>query len=481
MSGIARMPSTARLALALSMLPAAAEAHSFGRSYVLPVPLWMYQYGAMAALLLSFLVAAWFLSARKMEARAFRRFAVPGVANRLLLAPAVVAALRWICAGLLMLAILSGLIGTPDPYANFNTTFFWVVFVLIYAYAIAIFGDSYSELNPWRLLVPQRWTGRRPYPEHWSCGPALVLYMLFIWIELFGQLGPRGLSVGLIGYATIGLAWSWWWGLDAWLKHGEFFAVMFRLLSRIAPFERVQNQIHLRPPFVGLLDERCESLPVLLFVLFMLSSTTFDGLHQSVAWLRFFLQNLAQLWEPEQTRQHWALVKMAYAAHQSLVLVVSPFLYLLLYAACVYLAKLLTRSQRSLKSLCLDFGYSLLPIALAYHVTHYYTLAITQAPVTLRLLSDPFGFGWNLFGTASWFKRAILLDAGWIWHTQVALILGGHVVSVVLAHIVAVRIFPTKRQTLLSQLPMLALMMAYTLAGLWVLSLPLQAGSMMAP
>ena len=66
---------------------------------------------------------------------------------------------------------------------------------------------------------------------------------------------------------------------------------------------------------------------------------------------------------------------------------------------------------------------------------------------------------------------------GVIWHTQVLLMLGGHVVAVYLAHVVALRVFPSHRQGVVSQLPMLALMVAYTCLGLWVLSLPLASHS----
>ena len=42
---------------------------------------------------------------------------------------------------------------------------------------------------------------------------------------------------------------------------------------------------------------------------------------------------------------------------------------------------------------------SLVPIALAYAIAHYFSLFVLQGQVTRRLVSDPFGFGWDLFGT----------------------------------------------------------------------------------
>ena len=97
------------------------------------------------------------------------------------------------------------------------------------------------------------------------------------------------------------------------------------------------------------------------------------------------------------------------------------------------------------------------------------------------MMSDPFSLGWNLLGTNGSFRDPIILDAGTVWHTQVALILSGHIVSVYLAHVEALKVFPDRRYAALSQAPMLALMVLLTTAGLWILSLPIDAGQMVAP
>jgi hypothetical protein len=133
----------------------------------------------------------------------------------------------------------------------------------------------------------------------------------------------------------------------------------------------------------------------------------------------------------------------------------------------------MTHSARSIRDLALDFGYTLLPIAHVYNVTHYATLILTQGLKIVSLASDPFGFGWNLFGTAHSLRAPILPGMSFVWHSQVALIVLGHVAAVYCAHLVALRIFPTRRAAALSQLPMLLLMVAFTVAGLWILAQPL--------
>jgi hypothetical protein len=162
-----------------------------------------------------------------------------------------------------------------------------------------------------------------------------------------------------------------------------------------------------------------------------------------------------------------------YRAWDTAWLLAAPFVYFAAYVLTLSLARGLTRTQRPLRELLLDFAYTLLPIVLAYHVSHYFTLLLDQGPKILSLASDPFGYGWNLFGTAQRFRAAYLPDLTWVWHVQVLLILAGHVSSVLLAHQVALRVFATRRAAVLSQLPMLLLMVGFTVFGLWILAQPL--------
>ena len=99
----------------------------------------------------------------------------------------------------------------------------------------------------------------------------------------------------------------------------------------------------------------------------------------------------------------------------------------------------------------------------------------------MTMISDPFGVGWNLFGTATLYRPPLILLADQVWHTQVGLILFGHIVSVYLAHLQALKLFPKGRQGVWSQLPMLALMMLLTTVGLRILSLPIAAGQVQDP
>jgi hypothetical protein len=160
-------------------------------------------------------------------------------------------------------------------------------------------------------------------------------------------------------------------------------------------------------------------------------------------------------------------------AYQQVGLLVFPFIYLGIYLLALLWAKLVTGTVISLRAMTLDFCYSLIPIAFAYNFTHYYPFLLTQVRNVSSYIDDPFGLGWRLFKLRTSFNQPAL-EMDYIWHTQVAVILIGHVASVVLAHKVAMRIFTTRREIIIAQLPLLLLMVIYTMVGLWILSLSLQ-------
>ena len=487
------MPMNRALALAALtglLLPTPALAHSFGKLYNLPVPFWMYLYGAAAALAVSFLVVAYFVNEQTAVLNPRTREIGDTVWVRGLRRLRLLPALKLISVCGLLLCMATGFFGTRNSYANFNMTFFWVVFILGFAYLTALAGDLYAVINPWKVVVEglerfaaSGWQGRLEYPRRLGYYPALVFYMVFIWIELFAGTQPFSLAAMLLGYSATNLLGVWLIGKIAWFRYCEFLSVFFRLIAKVAPLEYMpgaasgeRGRLRLRAPFIGLLQERAEGFSLLLFVLFMLSSTAFDGLRETVPWIKLFWMDFYQLLKPyvgANTIQSDLTPWTIYLGYQTLALVLSPFLYLAMYLAFIGLAKVVTRSTIPLRELALRFAFPLLPIALVYNITHYYTLIITQGTQMVRLISDPFGFGWNLFGTARWLAAPIIPDAGVVWHAQVLLILFGHIVSVFLAHLEALRVFPTRRQATLSQLPMLLLMVGFTTIGLWILSQPL--------
>lgn len=146
----------------------------------------------------------------------------------------------------------------------------------------------------------------------------------------------------------------------------------------------------------------------------------------------------------------------------------------LLVAAVYWLAMLGARRAagpgRPVGALGAAFAHSFVPIALAYVVAHYVSLLLFQGQAQLALLSDPRGDGSDWFGTASWGVDYGLIDAEGIWYLQVGALVAGHVAALVLAHDRALALFGDHRAAARSQRWMLALMIAFTVGGLWLIS-----------
>ena len=65
------------------------------------------------------------------------------------------------------------------------------------------------------------------------------------------------------------------------------------------------------------------------------------------------------------------------------------------------------------------------------------------------------------------------MGAGFVWYSQVGLIVAGHVIAVYLAHLISRRLLSDPNRAMLSQLPMLVLMVLYTVSSLWILAQPI--------
>ena len=124
------------------------------------------------------------------------------------------------------------------------------------------------------------------------------------------------------------------------------------------------------------------------------------------------------------------------------------------------------------------FVYTLIPIALAYHVAHFLLFLLIQGQLIIPLASDPFGFGWDLFGTADYRLNFKLVSPNIYWFVSVIAIVVGHIIAVFLSHSIALRIHDTSEHALQSQYPMLILMVGYTIASLWIITQPMYMSAM---
>jgi hypothetical protein len=145
---------------------------------------------------------------------------------------------------------------------------------------------------------------------------------------------------------------------------------------------------------------------------------------------------------------------------------------LVFYCVCWTIKRAARDTQHTVRALFVRFAYSLLPIALFYHLAHNLQHTVYEGLNLVRIASDPFGWGWNLFGTAD-LVTAALIPPQLGWWIQVLLILIGHVAGILIARRVAFALYPDPRQATVSQVPMLAVMVLFSLQSLWLLSQPM--------
>jgi len=445
-------------------LPATAYAHAFGQQFVLPLPVSFYLYGAAAAVVVSFVVIACFTTDREAALKYGRYDVTDRALVNWVVHPVVLRLGQTIGAVTLLALILAGVVGHQVPGANLASVVVWIVAYLGLAYTCALIGDVWSVVGPFRAFArfAER-PSRVRYPAWLGYLPAVAGLYIFIWLELLSSTaaGPRETTLGLVLYYAMCVVATAVFGAAAWFRFGDFLSVFFSLLGRLSIVERHDGRLYLRWPFVGALSHPAVHGSLALFILLMLSSTAFDGFRETTLWAR------AMAGLPGADREGVRLIV------ETVTLLVSPFVFFLAYAGAVALMKWITRTPLSIGALIGHFALSLLPIALVYHFAHYFTLLLIQGQAVFALASDPFGQGWDLFGTASMLANAGVIGAKTVWNVQLLSILAGHIASVYLAHRLALSLFPSSRAATRSQLPMLVLMVGYTVFGLWILAQPM--------
>jgi hypothetical protein len=150
---------------------------------------------------------------------------------------------------------------------------------------------------------------------------------------------------------------------------------------------------------------------------------------------------------------------------------------ILVYAALVRLSYSLgaraSAGSLSFHDYFVRYAYALLPIALFYHLAHNMEHLLMEGPKVVALLSDPFGWNWNVLGTAHW-RIPPLVSLDVLWIVQVVLVLVGHVYSLWIAHHTSRQLFQDIASARRSQAPMLVAMIAFSIFSLWLLKQPME-------
>jgi hypothetical protein len=431
----------------------------------------MFYWGAAVVLVASFALLGVLWPRPLLAAHELGR-TLANVLSRVILGPVRIA-LQVLSVALFGLVWASALFGDTDPFQNLAPTWVYVIFWLGVPALSVLFGNVWRALSPWRALADGyvwAWElgGReaRPlaaYPERLGRWPASVMLFAFASLELAysDPASPRALSFAIAVYTYVALFGMAAFGRETWAQSGEAFAVLFGLLARIAPLHVVDGRIRLRWPFTGLAG--AERTPgSVAFLAVMLGSVLFDGYSRTTTW-----QDLAARVEEPFVIDQPGVGELVVTLLSLGGLLAGVLFVALAYETACALARWTVSAPRSLVG---DFLRSLVPIAFVYVVAHYFSLFVVQGQFAIPLLSDPLGKGWDLFGTAGVVPDLTVLAPNTTWYVQVGALIAGHVAGLAVAHDRAVTIFPERRAALRSQYAMLALMVLYTVGGLWVLS-----------
>jgi hypothetical protein len=458
------------------MLPVA---HALEGKQDLPIPEWLFAWGASLVLIASFVALTVLWKRPRFEDDGWRPLpagASGALCNRV--TGFVAGAL-----GVLLLGVVvwSGLEGTEAPDRNFSLTFVFVTVWLGMVVLSVLFGDVFRAFHPWRAIARVAARGFRlvagqspppplEYPERWGRWPAVLGIAGFAWLELvYAQSGFQavGLTPHTVAVAT--LAYSGWtfvgmalFGIDRWLERGEAFSVYFNMFSRLAPLEVREGRLGRRRLLAGTVGWGAVPGSIAL-ILLTIGATAFDGAAEGL--LR---QPISDTFDAVADAGVGPIAGLRMTNTLYFVLTIAVVSGIFWAGVAGMRTVRGSASTRELGSL---FAHSFIPIGLAYLVAHYFTLVVFQEQAQFTyLLSDPLGDGSDYFGTAGSGIDYGLIGATATWYVQVGALVVGHVAALVLGHDRALTTYGDPQQASLSQYWMLAMMVGFTTLGLFLLS-----------
>ena len=450
-------------ALSFLLFPTAAFAHASDRGYVLLLPTGHYIAGGALAVAASFGVL-WLVPTGALGRLSRLRLALAACLPDLRIAAS------WISLAVLALLVAAGWLGSRDPLSNPLPLVVWTLFWIGLTMLTGLVGNLFGWLDPWRgpaLLLGREKDTAPSWLDRLGYVPAIVQFAAFAWFELIYPApdDPARLAWAVSVFYLVNLAGVLAVGHTNWTARSEPLSVFLRIVSKLAVLERRDGRLALCLPGGKL--AATEPLPVsgVLFLLLVLGSFSFDGLMRTFAWLGAIGVNPVEF--PGRS---------AVMVENTAGLALVPALLAGAFFAAVWAGERLSGEPAPLARAAGTLVWSIAPITLAYHFAHYLIALLVNGQYALAAISDPFSRGWNLFGTADNYISAGLVmgpGAAWIlWNCQAGAIVLGHVLAVMLAHMLAERLHGKRSVAVRSQVPLTILMIAYTVFGLWLLSTP---------
>ena len=357
-----------------------------------------------------------------------------------------------------LLALVFGPDSARNPVPHVVYVWLWVGL----AFASMVLGPVWRVINPLRLLHTGVLRIARVSPDlallpyRWGLWPAALGLGAFTWVELVAEentslgflrvLIASFFAISLLGAAVFG---------RTWFEHADPFEAWSRLLGLLAPLgRRDDGRWVLRTPLHGV-DTLRGQRGLVATVAVMLGSTAYDGFSANLGWATFVQSSPL----PSSLLRTTTLIGFF------------GLVALTLWLASAVSVRLAGQPLRQSVPFVSDMAPSLIPIAGGYVIAHYWSLWVYQGQEAWRLLSDPLGTGADWLGTADLVPAAALIEPTLVATIQAVSIVIGHLLGVLAAHERAITVLP-HRAAVIGQVPLMVVMILYTLGGLTILFTP---------
>jgi len=491
------------------------SAHGVGERYDIPMPLSLFIAGGAITVVLSFVMVG--LTTRaNMEQRNYPKLNLFGCkAIATICTGPITILLKVMAVAIFLIVLATACLGTTRSVENFAPTFIWVIWWVGMGFLVALMGNIWALTNPWSILFT--WAERlfgylgnggrlslgRSYPSRWGTWPAFMGFLVFAWIEtaFMESSNPLFLAWLILFYSLYTFAGMFIFGKHVWLRNGEIFSVIFDFLSRFSILEigvknseycsicsssncrtdlvecldcyecfqySDQKLLNLRPPVVGLNNVGIVTPSIIALIMLLLASVTFDGFSATPEWVS--VQSYVITMVPYLTSPLINGITISNTGGLLTFLAVFVLVYRLF---CYFVVRIVSDETHTAGYVMSIFVFTLVPIALAYNYAHFLALLLIQGQQIIALVSDPFGLNWDLFGTADYLINVKVISARFLWFFSLVVIVLGHIAAVFLSHIRALYLYQNPSKALRSQIPMLVLMVLYTVISLWIVSRPI--------
>ena len=340
---------------------------------------------------------------------------------------------------ILLLLTVPGLINNEAATTSITPLVLWIFLWIAVPVLGLIFGDLYAKFNPLALIVNREGVSQNVYF-------ASILFLCLTWFELVWNKPGNPRHIGIVFLILITVVSL----LQKFYKKTIIEVDPLLLLHHLYSKLRITNKTPVFKNLLNNISNLAQLKGMEYFILLMIGTVTYDGLRETTFWFELFG---SQTYETFFSTGAFLLMNL---------------LIIVFYRFACYFAIRVSGEKFDLNEISLKFGHTMLPIAFAYHVTHYLSLLLFEFQTVLYRLNDPFGFGWNLFNiqepVVDYFIEPIVL-----WIVMVIVTLAGHMLSVVLAHDLSVKLFGHQKSDK-TQYIFLFITVALTLQALFVLS-----------